>query len=192
MLGKVTVSLLTTASLVACMDVSDDEQEDSTLSSVEQESCTHDPHDELAKLKKHHDKYRDINRALADGYELGVIFNGPRVVTGCVSHPTLGAMGYHYFKQKRFDNPQIHEQKPEALVYHEGANGELVLGAVEWVVWKDAWEAKHGIGAPAPEVHGHPMMILNPTLNWYVAHAWLWTPNPSGVLSDWNPDVTCL
>ena len=56
---------------------------------------------------------------------------------------------------------------------------------------KPFWDAKHGVGADAPEVFGHMMMILNPTLNWYVAHAWLWKDNPSGVLSDWNPAVTC-
>ena len=35
------------------------------------------------------------------------------------------------------------------------------------------------------------MHILNPALGWYVAHAWVWMDNPSGVFADWNPDVDC-
>ena len=191
MLGRLTLSLLITTSVVACTDLTSEDEE--ALSSQEQ-ACKHDEPATLAVLKKLHDRYQDINVALADGYELGVIYNGTRVVAGCVSNvanPALGAMGYHYFLADRFNDAKIKELKPEVLVYHTGANGTLELGAVEWVVPKSFWEDKHGVGADAPEVFGHMMMILNPALNWYVAHAWLWTENPSGVLSDWNPDVTC-
>ncbi|HEX5058341.1 MAG TPA: hypothetical protein VFV99_03230 [Kofleriaceae bacterium] len=196
MLGRLTLSLLMTltiSSVVACTDLTSEDEETSNLSSEEQ-ACMHDEAAKLAVLKKLHDRYQDINVALADGYKLGVIYNGNLVVNGCVSNlanPALGAMGYHYFLQDRFDDAKIKELKPEVLVYHTGANGTRVLGAVEWVVPKPAWDAKHGVDADAPEVYGQMMMILNPMLNWYVAHAWLWKDNPSGVLSDWNPDVTC-
>jgi len=194
MLGRRTLLLLVATSVVACTDVTGEDEESSNLSSQEQ-ACMHDEAAKLAVLKKLHDRYQDINVALADGYKLGVFYNGAEVVKGCVSHPThpeiFGAMGYHYFRQDRFDDPKIKELKPEVLVYHTGEGGTLELGAVEWVVPKSFWDAKHGVDAEPPEVYGHMMMILNPTLNWYVAHAWLWTENPSGVLSDWNPDVTC-
>ena len=36
-----------------------------------------------------------------------------------------------------------------------------------------------------------PMHILNQAVGFYLMHAWIWQPNPAGVLSDWNPDVTC-
>ena len=189
MLGRLTLSLLITTNVVACTDLMSEDEEN--LSSEEQ-ACNH--HDELAPLKKFHDRYKDVNAAIADGYELGVIYNDNRVVAGCVMHPTnpalFGAMGYHYFRQDRFDDGKIKELKPEVLVYHTGASG-LELGAVEWVVPKPVWEAKHGVGAEPPEVYGHMLMVLNPTLNWYVGHAWLWTENPSGVFYDWNPAVTC-
>lgn len=187
MLGKLTLSLLTTASLVACLEVSS-EDEEVMLSSEEQLSCAHD---HLEDLRRRNDRYRDIKVALADGFKLGVIVDGSRVVTGCVAHPTLGAMGYHYFKQDRFDDAKLDELKPEALVYYTGRKGTLELGAVEWVVPKAAWEAKHGVGARPPKVHGHELTVINPVLNWYVGHAWLWKSNPSGVFSDWNPKVTC-
>ena len=78
--------------------------------------------------------------------------------------------------------------EPEVLVYHTGDEGTLVLGAVEWVVPKARWEeAGH---TDPPVVFGHSLHVLNPALNWYVAHAWIWTNNPGGMFADWNPSVT--
>jgi hypothetical protein len=77
------------------------------------------------------------------------------------------------------------------MVYAPRANGSLRLAAVEWVVPKNLWEAEHGVGAAPPTVLGHEMHILNPALGWYVAHAWVWMHNPSGVFADWNPRVDC-
>jgi len=37
----------------------------------------------------------------------------------------------------------------------------------------------------------HPLPVLNPVLNWYVEHAWVWTHNSAGMFADWNPDVSC-
>jgi hypothetical protein len=140
---------------------------------------------ELAELRQATAAYHDINVALADGFQLGI--NG--LVTGCVVHPTRGAMGYHYSRQDRFVDPTINELEPEVLVYHTAGDGSLKLGAVEWVVPKAAWEAAHG--ARPPVVYGTELTVINPVLNWYVAHAWIWKPNPSGILMDWNPTVTC-
>lgn len=33
--------------------------------------------------------------------------------------------------------------------------------------------------------------IINPVLNWYLAHAWIYRHNPAGVWADFNPEVTC-
>ena len=110
-------------------------------------------------------------------------------VAGCISNPTLGAMGYHYFNAAKMHDPAINEHDPEVLVYHTGPDGKLVLGAVEWVVPKLLWEAA-GNTAP-PVVFGQELHVLNPVLNWYIAHAWIWKHNPSGMFADWNPEVTC-
>lgn len=142
---------------------------------------------ELAELRQATAAYHDINVALGNGFVLGI--NGG--VTLCVAHPTLGAMGYHYSRQDRFDDVTINELEPEVLVYHTAEDGSLELGAVEWVVPKAAWEAVHGAGAPPPVVYGIALTVINPVLNWYVAHAWIWKPNPAGILMDWNPKVTC-
>jgi hypothetical protein len=139
----------------------------------------------LAPVRAATAKYHDVSTALADGYQLG--FRG--VVTGCISNPGVGAMGYHYFNWAKMDDPSILEGDPEVLVYHSGPDGTLVLGAVEWVVPKALWE-QAGNSEP-PVVFGHTLHVLNPVLNWYVAHAWLWTHNPAGLFSDWNPEVSC-
>jgi hypothetical protein len=38
-----------------------------------------------------------------------------------------------------------------------------------------------------------PMHILVPPPGpaFYLMHAWIWKHNPSGMMSDWNPEVTC-
>jgi len=140
----------------------------------------------LAAVRQLTAKYHHLDAALADGYQLG-FRNG--VVMGCISNPTAGAMGYHYFNWAKMDDPSIHELDPEVLVYHSSEDGTLVLGAVEWVVPKVAWDAA-GNSAP-PVVFGQALHVLNPVLNWYIAHAWIWTHNPVSMFADWNPDVTC-
>lgn len=140
---------------------------------------------ELAAVRAATAKYHNLSAALADGYQLG--YRG--VVTGCISHPTAGAMGYHYFNWAKMDDPAIVEGDPEVLVYHTAGDGKLVLGAVEWVVHKPLWE-QAGNTAP-PVVFGQALHVLNPVLNWYIAHAWVWTHNPAGMFADWNPEVSC-
>jgi hypothetical protein len=130
-------------------------------------------------------KYHDVAAAVADGYVLG--FRG--VVAGCIAHPTLGAMGYHYFNWAKMDDPAIVAGDPEVLVYHKDDVGTLVLGAVEWVVPKVKWEEAEN--AKPPVVFGQELHVINFTLNWYIEHAWIWTHNPSGLFKDWNPTVSC-
>jgi hypothetical protein len=130
-------------------------------------------------------KYHYVSAAESAGYQLG--YRG--IVTGCISNPGVGAMGYHYFNWTKMDDPSIIEDDPEVLVYHRADDGTLVLGAVEWVVPKTVWEAAGNSAAPV--VFGRTLHILNPVLNWYVEHAWVWTQNPSGMFADWNPDVAC-
>lgn len=139
----------------------------------------------LAAVRAATAKYHDISKALADGYQLG--YKG--AASGCVANPGVGAMGYHYFNWAKMEDPSIIDGDPEVLVYYTGEDGTLALGAVEWVVPKTLWEEAGNTEAPV--VFGQSLHILNPVLNWYVAHAWLWKRNPAGMFADWNPDVIC-
>lgn len=188
MLRKISVVLFAATSLVACGDPSGEELEVNVLGSQEQGASVQAG---LAELRKITARYHDVDVAGEDGFLPGI--NG--ILVNCVQHPvnpeTFGAMGYHFGNQARFDDPTIDELAPEVLVYQRRNDGTFKLGAVEWVVPKTAWEAANGPGADPPVVHGHELMILNPALNWYVGHAWIWKPNPAGIMADWNPTVSC-
>jgi hypothetical protein len=104
----------------------------------------------------------------------------------CFDNPGVGAMGYHYIDAARLDL-ELDPLRPEALVFVPGPHGQLRLGAVEYIVPADPWDA----------LHDHPPMVLgqhlhlNEALGVYVLHAWIFQPNPTGMFEDWNPRVTC-
>jgi hypothetical protein len=155
----------------------------------------HGDHDEdgerrdLIKLQLATVPFHSIRLAERAGYQLG--YKEPFLLDTCIAHPTQGAMGFHWFNHDKIEDTIIDPFRPEAMVYAPRSNGSLRLAAVEWVVPKTLWEAEHGVGAAPPTVLGHEMHILNPALGWYVAHAWVWMHNPSGVFADWNPRVDC-
>lgn len=132
-------------------------------------------------------QYHRVSVADDAGYQLG--WRNPDIpINGCVAHPTDGAMGYHWFDHDAIDDPTLDPLRPEGLVYERLPNGELHLVAVEWIVPADVWHADHD---EPPSVLGQEMGILNPALGWYILHAWIWKPNPSGMFVNWNPDVSC-
>jgi hypothetical protein len=143
----------------------------------------------LIKLQLATLRFHSIDAVERAGYQLGYI--APFLLDQCIVHPTDGAMGFHWFNHDKIHDTTVDPFRPEAMVYAPRSNGSLRLAAVEWVVPKNLWEAEHGVGAAPPTVLGHEMHILNPALGWYVAHAWVWMYNPSGVFADWNPRVDC-
>ena len=107
--------------------------------------------------------------------------------------PEMGAMGIHYANGALVKDPAINAGTPEALVYQPLAHGKLQLVAVEYVVLKAAWDAKH---SSPPSLFGQKFNFT-PAGNrfglpaYYSLHAWLWKHNPSGEFSMWNPTVSC-
>jgi hypothetical protein len=145
--------------------------------------------DELAQVRRVTARFHDLDAALAAGYELGwVNGSGVRIITGCVFHPTAGAMGYHYFNAELMADLTTDALAPEVLVYAP-EDGELKLVAVEWVV-RGQNSNPPGVSSP-PSVLGMPMHILVPAVGFYIMHAWVWKPNPAGMFGDWNLEVTC-
>ncbi len=148
--------------------------------------------DDLAQVRRATARFHDLDAALAAGYELGwVNGSGVRIVAGCVSHPTAGAMGFHYFNAELMADLTVDPLEPEVLVYAPGENGKLKLAAVEWVV-RSINSNPPGAASP-PSVLGMPMHILVPPPGpaFYLMHAWVWKPNPAGMFADWNPEVSC-
>lgn len=146
--------------------------------------------DELARVKKATARFHRVEAAADAGYELGYVNgSGVRIITGCVAHPTAGAMGYHYFNRALMDDLSVDPLKPEALVYAPGPNGKLRLAAVEYVV-RGLASNPPGISQP-PTVFGRSMVILVPAVGFHTLHAWVWRHNPAGMFAHWNPEVAC-
>lgn len=146
--------------------------------------------DDLAQVRRVTARFHDIDAAREAGYELGwVNGSGTRIITGCVSSPTAGAMGYHYFNARLMADLTTDPLEPEVLVYAPGENGKLKLAAVEWVV-RGPNSNPPGVSSP-PSVLGMPMHILVPAVGFWIAHAWVWKPNPAGMFEDFNPEVSC-
>lgn len=146
--------------------------------------------DDLAEVRRATAQFHRVDAAIDAGYELGYVNGaGNRIITGCVAHPTAGAMGYHYFNKELVDDLTIDLLKPEALVYAPGADGGLKLVAVEYVVPGPASNPAGPAVAPTP--FGMDMHILVPQVGFHTLHAWIWSHNPAGMFAHWNPEVTC-
>jgi hypothetical protein len=167
------------------------------VASAEEEAAAHDHaahaaglQDELAQVRGATARFHRVEDAIAAGYELGwVNGSGVRIISGCVSHPTAGAMGYHYFNPQLVADNAVAALEPEVLVYESAPDGGLKLVAVEWVV---RGPNTNPPGVPtAPSVLGMPMHILVPAVGFWLKHAWIWKNNPAGMFADWNPEVSC-
>jgi hypothetical protein len=144
---------------------------------------------DLAVVRQVTAKFHDIEVAKAAGYELGYVNGaGNRIITGCIANPTAGVMGYHFFNKALIDDLVIDPQKPEGLVYTL-QDGEYQLGAIEYVV-PGANSNPPGVSTP-PSVLGIQMHILVPAVGFYIQHFWVWSHNPAGIFTDWNPSLSC-
>lgn len=130
---------------------------------------------ELNELREATAKYHDPSKAEEDGYVRD---------NHCVAEPGGdAAMGFHYLNFDLIDE-NLDRTKPEALVYEKRGNEDQLV-AVEFLSTADSG------GAP-PRILGHEMHPFEAAAfaNWEL-HAWVWKPNPRGLLADFNPRVDC-
>jgi len=145
---------------------------------------------DLAPVRQATATFHNLDAAIAAGYELGYVNGaGVQIITGCIAHPSAGAMGYHYFNKQLIDDNVVDVLKPEGLVYSPGPDGKLKLVAVEYVV-PGALSNPSGVSV-APVVFGREMVILVPAVGFYTLHAWIWSTNPAGMFAHWSPEVSC-
>jgi hypothetical protein len=135
-------------------------------------------------------RFNSLNQAAKSSY--GLPPSGP--LHECIASfvASEGAMGFHYINGALLDTV-VDPTTPEALVYAEKANGELELVALEYVVFKEPWDA---VNDHPPMLFGEMFMeILAPNRYeipaFYALHAWIWQDNPAGTFEAFNPDVTC-
>jgi hypothetical protein len=133
------------------------------------------PQSDLANVRAAVARYHSVEAAQDAGWGL------VEGLDHCFPH-----MGVHYIKGPL--DTSLDPLEPEALVYQYLPNGELHLGAVEYIVPAAGWDAEdHGHD---PEVLGRHLH-LNEDLGVYVLHAWLFNQNPDGMYQDTNPRVSC-
>ena len=132
-------------------------------------------------------RFHDLDQAVAAGYSVRV---ADTAGIECIAQPGEGAMGVHMLNPSLLDG-KIEATQPELLVYEPRNNGTLKLVALEYLVLKDAWT-----GPAKPSLFGQEFDFI-PAGNryglpaFYALHAWIWKPNPSGILYAWNPRVDC-
>jgi len=112
----------------------------------------------------------------------------------CIADPNgSGAMGVHFVNASLLTDGAIDALTPESMIYARDSDGVRHLVAVEYLVFRDAWDAAH---AQPPRLFGRSFELI-PAGNryglpdFYELHAWVWKFNPSGAFADWNPRVHC-
>ena len=158
----------------------------------------------LAQVRAATAAFHDIDGANAAGY---TVWSPDPFAPGatCPSNPA-GNMGYHLVNvglRGSAANPAagdavIDPLRPEMLLFERRADGEMHLVGVEYLVFKAAWEREYGVGAAPPTVLGQPLPLSShtfvtggPSIDHYEVHVWVWSNNPLGMFSPWNPGVRC-
>lgn len=159
----------------------------------------------LAQVRRATAAFHDIDAAFQAGYRVWSPDPFAPDAT-CASSPE-GKMGYHLVNAPLRGSPVdpasadgvLDPERPEMLLYEKRADGKLHLVGVEYLVFKAAWEREHGAGAPNPQLLGQTVPfsshtfppLTNHPVEHYELHVWIWKPNPNGMFSHWNPDISC-
>ncbi len=131
---------------------------------------------DVAKIRSATEKFKTTEAAETAGYKL---------VGGCVEYQPAGAMGYHFQNNALLDTT-LDIEHPEVLVYEKKADGTFKLNGVEFLVPISAWTAPN-----PPRIMGQDLKKADRLGIWYL-HVWTWEASPSGLFSDWNPNVKCV
>lgn len=116
--------------------------------------------------------------AAADDAEYDLLF-----LDMCMENQPTGGMGYHYVNVGLLDGV-VEVERPEAVMYEPGPNGQLQLVGLEYVIPAAAWTSED-----PPVLFGQELELNQFDL--WALHVWIWKRNPSGIFEPWNPDVSC-
>jgi hypothetical protein len=160
-----------------------------TMAQQNQETTTNQQSVLLKHVRAATARFKDVSEAERAHYAL---------LFGCVSGPDEGAMGLHYVNLDLLDEVNktgiLDPAHPQIVLYEAQPNGSLKLTGADFLVYADAWDAKHPGVTPqlmgqifhyfeAPNRFGLPAF--------YTLHVWAWKENPKGAFVNWNPNVSC-
>ena len=131
------------------------------------------------------EKYKDVAVAEADKYQLAF---------GCVSGPDYGAMGLHYVNFPLAMDGELDVAKPEIVIYEPQPNGKPKLIGADYLVFAEAWHAKHK--DETPKLGGQLMHLIEAPNRYglpafYTLHVWAWKESSTGPFVNWHPNVSC-
>jgi len=150
-----------------------------------------DEHSLTAVAKSATARFHDLDQAKAAGWD--ILVADVQGIT-CIDNQPVGGMGVHYANGALLGDAVLDPTRPEALVYAPNAAGQPKLAALEYLVFADAWSAAGH--ADPPSMYGR-QFNFTPAPNrfgipaYWSLHAWIWHPNPAGLLEPWNPRVHC-
>jgi hypothetical protein len=154
--------------------------------SVAQSSFNREKTNALVKaVREATERYKDVSIAEADGYKL---------MFGCVTGDSEGAMGLHYVKMPLVGDPALDPSQPEILLYEPTPSGRLRLTGADFLVLAETWHTANGPATPAimgqllhrfesPNRFGLPAF--------YTLHVWAWKDSPTGTFVNWHANVSC-
>jgi len=130
------------------------------------------------------ERFKDVAMAEAEGYHL---------LFGCVSGPDAGAMGMHFVNLALLADGELDATRPEIVIYEPQPNGRLRLIGADYLVYADAWHAKH---TSPPELMGQLFHLFESPNRFglpafYTLHVWAWKDSPTGAFVNWHANVSC-
>ena len=140
-------------------------------------SCQYEVDVSLNEVRAVTEPYHNIDNALADGWDT--------FISSCVEHPELGGMGYHVARMDFMDG-RTNYLEPQVLLYEPLEDGSLEFIGVEYIIPF----AIHSADSDPPMTLGQHYH-QNPVQEIWALHVWTEKDNPTGMYSDWNPNVSC-
>lgn len=136
----------------------------------------------------------DVRQATADFRDFDALKDtGYGKFLDCFNNENVGGMGQHYVSGDLAGDDVLDPMKPEALVYEPTEDGKMNLVAFEYLVFADKWDPNN-TGREAPVLFGQTFHLKTNIPNTppvWALHLWLWTSNPNGMFTDFNPIVIC-
>ena len=129
--------------------------------------------------------FHDVEKAKAAGYTVTVF---DKAGLSCIAQSGEGAMGIHLLNPDLLDGT-IDPDKPELLVYERRNDGSMKLVALEYLIFQSLSNGRPSLfGQPFDEIKADNRDGIPAS---WALHAWIWKPNPKGMLYAWNPRVDC-
>lgn len=141
-----------------------------------EEPAEHAHHAIIKTLRHATARYRDLAKALDDGFVL---------LHECESRGDEGPVGTVYVNLDRLQDGVIDPELPDALIYEPRRYKRPKLVGVEFAIPYTLWTE------PQPPQFLGATFQREDEFGVFGLHAWVWRMNPDGLFAETNPRVSC-